>query len=748
MIGLHDSFKNKFFSFFYHKDVEIKKPKEIKDKKDRELYILLSKYFGTRNFVVIDGTFHSSQSGYTYPCRYFYFNNERVMMNVYMRYLKDNNPDIWHGFFIETFDIPYIINRSKSLNINYSYMSPLRTAYIAHGYAEIRGSIIYDIPKNYAHFMGSHRYANSLKKVAESHLTDKDGNKLSKTSDRIVDEDWYDNDWDRFIEYCLIDVELCVLLEDKLGLIEKADRFEKFSGVNPKFVLFDSHIIESLCSYLKVIYEEKILKNKYKIAFDTKKKGKPEKSAGAIVLPSKKGFYKSGLVIVLDLSKMYPEIIRSLNISVETLIKVVGETEKHLYNYCKENNVYYKKEPIGFIPFIFTFLFKLREEFEKERDKYEFGTIEYKEKNKPRQTVKDFVNAVTGQFDYDNSIILEPECANSYRLTGQKEIKIARDFSRKFSKEIGVRVEVLYGDTDSIFVWLKDIDNPEVAIKVGKEIVKWIHYGYDEYAKELNLDSHHFSMAMEKVLDVWVSIGKKKKYFGHVLWADGNYVKEENSLMIKGFESRRSDSSEFTDKVQKEIFTLINNTKNLGWEKVRRKIIYKLRQEYPSQFNEDNIFEIGIPKGLQKDFKDYKVTNPHLRGCDYANRYLGGNFGAGSKPKLIYIKGVKKNDLGLPPTNDLCIEDGMTIPKGIFIIDKEKMILKTVFAKLEKTLDVVGIRLDEILTKTRRKSLFEYIEDKKDDKGNKRKIITNDNLEEFIQLSKEKLELIKSGNKD
>lgn len=720
MIGCYDSYKNKYYSFFYHKKVKIIPHEEIKNKLNKKLYLLLKKRFRTPKFVVKEGKFLSEESKREWKCRYLSFNNEKIMIKAFIVFIKDICPDIWSGFFIETFDLVYVINRCRRLKISCKYLSVLNEVYISHGRAKIRGSIIYDIPKLYAKYMGTHRHANSLKKIAESHLKRDDDHKITKTSENIMHEDWYDNDWKKFIEYCLIDVELCVLLEEELGLIDMSEEFEKFTGTNPEFITFTSHLIESIFNFIKPIYEEQILKNEYKIAFNTKRRTGFEPASGGKVLDSKEGFYKKGLMVILDLSKEYPKIIESLNISPETLVKIIDQAEKDKYNYCIENDIYYIKEPIGFVPFALKLFFRIRDRIEKERDKFEFGSDKYNDMDEKTVAVKGTILAVTGQADYEDSIIISPMCADSYRLIGQREITISKEYAKKFGAKTEVEIDVIYGDTDSIFVLLKNVEDVEIAKKIANEICKWIHIGFDKYAKKCNLDSHQFEIRLEKILDVFVSIGKKKKYFGHILCANGNYVKEENSLLVKGFETRRSDSSEFTDKIQKEIFGLINKTKILGWQDVRKKILFKIKKEYPNKFIEDNLLVIGIPKRMKKPFKQYKITSAHLRGCIYANKYLNANFGAGSKPKLIYIKELKqKIDVTLkrkyPHTDVLCVEEGMKIPEGIFVVNKKLMMEKTVFKKLKQVLNVIGIKKIEIESGLKQTKIQEFFDKFKND---------------------------------
>ena len=74
--------------------------------------------------------------------------------------------------------------------------------------------------------------------------------------------------------------------------------------------------------------------------------------------------------------------------------------------------------------------------------------------------------------------------------------------------------------------------------------------------------------------------------------------------------------------------------------------------------------QVGIPGGIGKCLDDYDNDDAQVRGAKYANKHLHTEFGKGSKPKRIYIKGV--NGAVYPRTDVLCFEYGDQVPEEFF----------------------------------------------------------------------------------
>jgi len=187
-------------------------------------------------------------------------------------------------------------------------------------------------------------------------------------------------------------------------------------------------------------------------------------------------------------------------------------------------------------------------------------------------------------------------------------------------------------------------------------------------------------------------VGAKKKYAYILLWEDKKQV--NNEIKFTGFESRRSDSSRISRRIQYEVVNMILN----GVDK--QKIIDKIKRvDEDIRSKKIPTIDIGFPKGISKPIKDYGKTKtdkktgkkvrtgipPVVAGSIYSNNYLGTRFNVGSKPMWIYIKKVP---FGYPSTRVLSF-DGDDVPKD-FIIDYDIMIEKVLKSNLEEILLASG----------------------------------------------------------
>ncbi len=102
---------------------------------------------------------------------------------------------------------------------------------------------------------------------------------------------------------------------------------------------------------------------------------------------------------------------------------------------------------------------------------------------------------------------------------------------------------VVYSDTDSVFVQSPD-ESLEGAVDFGTRMA-------DKYSRDGG------TLEFEKILEPLFTHGKKKRYVGRVVWP----VRQED-LLVRGYESRRTDSFDLQDKLQTEMFGCILNEEN------------------------------------------------------------------------------------------------------------------------------------------------------------------------------------------
>ena len=129
-------------------------------------------------------------------------------------------------------------------------------------------------------------------------------------------KDFYTKDWQKFIDYNIIDVELVSRLEDKMKLIELAIALAYDAKVNIRDVYYQVRMWDT------IIYN--FLKGKGVVVPPAKRSDKNEKYEGAYVKEPIPGRYD--WVVNFDLNSLYPHLIMQYNIS-----PIVTGKQPHLY---------------------------------------------------------------------------------------------------------------------------------------------------------------------------------------------------------------------------------------------------------------------------------------------------------------------------------------------------------------------------------------------------------------------------------
>ena len=185
-----------------------------------------------------------------------------------------------------------------------------------------------------------------------------------------------------------------------------------------------------------------------------------ENSPGGFVMDSQSGLYDS--VLVLDYKSLYPSIIRTF------LIDPVGLVEGTREGAADASTVE------GFRGGRFS------------RDKHCLPAIvkqiwdgrdaAKREQNKPlSQALKIIMNAFYGVLGSSGCRFFDPRLASSITLRGHEIMHL----TRKLIEEKGY--QVIYGDTDSTFVWLRHAHTEEQAGEIGRALVGHVNQWFDDY---------------------------------------------------------------------------------------------------------------------------------------------------------------------------------------------------------------------------------------------------------------------------
>jgi DNA polymerase-2 len=260
-------------------------------------------------------------------------------------------------------------------------------------------------------------------------------------------------------------------------------------------------------------------------------------SPGGFVMNSRPGLYDS--VLVLDYKSLYPSIIRTF------LIDPVGLVDG-MRNPDDQHSV------PGFLGARFS---RTRHSLPAIVDQVWKGRDEAKrEQNKPlSQALKIIMNAFYGVLGSTGCRFFDPRLASSITMRGHEIMHK----TRKLIEADGY--EVIYGDTDSTFVWLKHARGEEEAARIGGVLVErintwWRHdlqerYGL-ESALELQFERHYRRFFMPTIRGA--EEGSKKRYAGLTVLPDGS-----EEVVYKGLETVRTDWTPLAQRFQQELYLRI-----------------------------------------------------------------------------------------------------------------------------------------------------------------------------------------------
>ena len=211
---------------------------------------------------------------------------------------------------------------------------------------------------------------------------------------------------------------------------------------------------------------------------------------------------------------------------------------------------------------------------------------------------------------------------------------------------------MIYGDTDSCMVELP-AGGLEETIANARVIEKDLNESYGEFATAGTAMPIRISSRSNSKRSTAVSSRQVRKN-GMPATSPGKKGKIVDEIDIVGFEIRRSDYPQITKVVQMKVMEMILHGESF---EVIRTYLGTLSRTTGVAVTPST--RSGSPAGLESSLADYETDDAHIRGAKYANEHLGMEFSKGSKPKRVYIKGVKSK---YPRTDVLCFEYGDQVP--------------------------------------------------------------------------------------
>lgn len=576
--------------------------------------------------------------------------NEAELFAVFAAFIDQCKPDILAGWNSGKwsddldkqpgYDVPYIGNRAKAQ----SYPCPDWKRYVC-----------FDLMRAY-----ERKHEGELDSAALDYVGWHEGIGTKVKTGRV----WqmYESDRHSLVIYNVNDVWLTKEIAKKQSLVNFFLELASFAGCNlqdlwdgdRKDVNFQmGRIVDSFVFHRlkrdKIVQPSKVYVPKQKIE-------------GAKVYTPSSGVFP--LVVEVDNSGEYANIIRTLNLSPETK---TDDTENcHLL----PSGNSYVKSPRGVFPSIIDELLVIRENKKRSGEEEQYRVV--------KEMVNTFYGVLASPF-YRNS---DPAIAADITDIARKHL----DWNKRFIEENGG--ELIYGDTDScLFHFPGGRLTYEQVEQEAKRLVDELNGTLHTFAAQYGAEQSYLSVKFEHVYEGFLQAGKKKRYA--CIYRDPKGAIERNgvryTMKVRGFEVRRSSAALITKRVQQEVFK-----RALFGEEVAdylRGVVADLRagKVEPNQF--------GVPIGLGKEH--YTKSNPqHSKAAAWSNENLGANFRQGSKPRLFFGQ-VR----GKPHTKVFALDWDEPLPEGTEI-DWDATIERVIVGPLEDVLDVLGITRQDLLRPT------------------------------------------------
>ncbi|HEY1042932.1 MAG TPA: DNA polymerase II [Telluria sp.] len=422
----------------------------------------------------------------------------------------------------------------------------------------------------------------SLENVAQSLLGE--GKDIDNPYDRMASIDrMFAEDKPALARYNLKDCELVTRIFDKTGLMTFLLERASVTGLPADRSGGSVAAFEHL--YIPVMHRQGLVAPNIGDVIGGE-------SPGGFVMDSRSGLYDS--VLVLDYKSLYPSIIRTFLIDPVGLVEGLREEEGAAVagflgaQFSRTRHC---------LPGIVTQVWAGREAAKRER-------------NQPlSQALKIIMNAFYGVLGSSGCRFFDPRLASSITLRGHEIMHRTRELIEAKG------YQVIYGDTDSTFVWLGRAHDDTDSERIGNELVDYVNdwwrkhlreeYGL-ESALELEYDVHFRRFLMPTVRGS--DEGSKKRYAGLATRPDGS-----DEVVYKGLETVRTDWTPLAQQFQQGLYERI--FKREPYQGFVRSYV---ASTLSGEFDELLVYR----KRLRRPLEDYqRNVPPHVRAARAADAY-------------------------------------------------------------------------------------------------------------------------------
>jgi len=510
------------------------------------------------------------------------YSNEKDLLSGFVIWFKEIDPDLIIGWHVIGFDLMFLEAKANEYGINFTLGRDdstivLRSRKAGSYFAYVPGRIVIDGPTTLrTSFYTFEDYR--LETVAQELLGK---GKLITLEDKVTEIDrLFQEDKAKLCEYNLNDATLVTEIFCKTGLIDLLVKRAQISGLLLDQLGMMSAAFDHF--YLPKIHRAEL------VASNISDVQLTQHAAGGYVIDPVPGIYKD--VIVLDFKSLYPSIIQSFKIDP------VSRLFSHVDTITTPNGYKFSASK-HFLPDYINELMNKRIEASKVGDLH------------LSQAIKILMNSFYGVMGSSGCRFYHPHLPSAITGTGKWLLLQSKEYLHKQG------YEVIYGDTDSLFIKLKEDEGVD-AQSNGERIASELN-GY--WRKRLKADygvTSFLELEFEKYYSRFILTplrggeqGAKKRYTG-LLKING-----EEEIEFVGMEFVRSDWTKLAKEFQVQLYLKIFNGEEIAdW---LRSIVHKVNR---GAFDDKLVYR----KRLRKEIDEYqKSSPPHVRAARMINKRSG-----------------------------------------------------------------------------------------------------------------------------
>jgi len=429
-------------------------------------------------------------------------------------------------------------------------------------------------------------------------------------------------------KYCIQDCDLVLTLMAKLDTLVNARGMADVCRVPVDYIFLRGQGIKI---YSAVVYyasqRNQILQTQESFEGDMSYEG-------AIVLPPKIGMYLDQPIPVLDFNSLYPTNMIAFNLSPDTLVYTkTYDSDGHIISKTGINTEFpideisydipggrktcgfvqaSKPELIGMLPLTLDILLKKRKETRKQMEN-ETDDSKKSVLNGLQLAYKTVANSVYGQCGSRSSAIRKVEVAACTTATGRERILFAKSI---VESEFGG--EIVYGDTDSIFIKFPTKDLRE-SIELAKKSADRI----------TSLCRKPYKIEYEKTFFPFI-LFCRKRYIGLMYEDDTTKCKRK----FMGIALKRRDSAPVVKDIYGGCLDILLEQRSLknAQDFLKNSLVSVLKNEIPLE-------KFIITKQLRDDYKNPDQIAHRVLADRMTQRDPGNKPQVGDRIAYIYVSG-------------------------------------------------------------------------------------------------------------